>query len=141
MCERLAGYLAVLGLTDAGGDARLAAGQFHDVVLIGQAAYRFPRDERSRRALPAAVALLSALGNAGLPVPAQLDTEYLDAPLGQCHVRLTRLPGGPLGRIGGQPAEDAVVSQLADLRDRLADLGPAPAVRSRVPAAGGDHWA
>jgi aminoglycoside phosphotransferase (APT) family kinase protein len=140
VCERLAGYLAILGLTGAGGDARLAAGQFHDVVLIGEVAYRFPRDDRSRRALPAVVSLLSALGKAGLPVPAPLDTEHLDAPLGRCRVQLTRLAGGPLGQLGGQPAEHAVVSQLADLLDRLAALGPDPAIRSLVPAAGADHW-
>jgi hypothetical protein len=40
--KRLAGYLAVLGVTASGEDAQLAAGQFHDVVLIGEVAYRFP---------------------------------------------------------------------------------------------------
>lgn len=43
-------YLSALGL-DAGADAaHLRRGQFHDVVLRGDIAYRFPRDEESRRA-------------------------------------------------------------------------------------------
>jgi hypothetical protein len=53
MDGRLAGYLGVVGLAarrDHG--ARLAAGQFHDVVLAGEVAYRFPRDKESRRRLP-----------------------------------------------------------------------------------------
>jgi len=40
-------------------------------------AYRFPRDVESRAKLPAAVALLAALGQAGLPVPVPLATNDL----------------------------------------------------------------
>ena len=82
---RLAGYLAVLGLHDQGGTAELLTGQFHDVVLAGDVAYRFPRDEGSRRRLPAAAALLAALDGAGLPtaVPAPLAIDHLRDPLGR----------------------------------------------------------
>ena len=52
MDERLAGYLQVVGLVGhRGHGARLVAGQFHDGVLAGETAYRFPRDEQSRRRL------------------------------------------------------------------------------------------
>ena len=50
------------------GPAEVTRGQFHDVVLRGQVAYRFPRDENSRRLLPARAELLGALGNTPLPV-------------------------------------------------------------------------
>ena len=98
--EGLAGYLAVLGVTGSCADAQLAAGQFHDVVLIGEVAYRFPRDEESRRALPAGVRLLEALGQAGLPVPVPLSGGHVRSPLGRCHVPLTHLPGPPSIRRG-----------------------------------------
>jgi aminoglycoside phosphotransferase (APT) family kinase protein len=139
--ERLAGYLTVLGLARSSGAARLMAGQFHDVVLAGEVAYRFPRDEESRRKLPAVVALLAALGQAGLPVPVPLATGHLRSPLGRCHVPLTRLTGQPLGQIRGRRAEEAVVTELATLLDRLAGLGSDPAIRNLVPRAGADHWA
>jgi Ser/Thr protein kinase RdoA (MazF antagonist) len=137
--ERLAGYLAVLGFTGSAG-AQLAAGQFHDVVLAGEVAYRFPRDEQSRRRLPAAVALLAALARAGLPAPAPLDTGHLHSPLGQCHVALTRLPGCPLGQVSGQDAGQAIVAQLACLLDTLAGLGPDLVIGALVPRASADHW-
>ena len=141
MGERLAGYLAVLGLARSGGTARLVSGQFHDVVLVGEVAYRFPRDVESRAKLPAAVALLAALGQAGLPVPVPLATSHLHSPLGQCHVPLTRLAGQPLGQISGRRAEQAVVTELARLLDRLAGLGSDQTIRTLVPRAGADHWA
>jgi aminoglycoside phosphotransferase (APT) family kinase protein len=137
--ERLAGYLAVLELAGSA-DAQLAAGQFHDVVLTGEVAYRFPRDEQSRRRLPAAVALLAARGNAGLPAPVPLETGHLHSPLGQCHVMLTRLPGSPLGQVSGRDAGQAVVEQLASLLDTLAGLGPDPVIGALVPRADADHW-
>jgi len=139
---RLAGYLEVLGLRDQGGTAELLTGQFHDVVLAGDVAYRFPRDEGSRRKLPAAAALLAALDRAGLPtaVPAPLATDHLRDPLGRCYLPLTRLHGGPLAAVSGSHAEDAVITQLAGLLDRLAQLGSHPAIRQLVPRAGPDHW-
>lgn len=141
MRERLAGYLAVLGLAGSSGNARLVAGQFHDVVLAGEVAYRFPRDEESRRRLPAAVALLAALGRAGLAVPVPLGTGHIRSPLGRCRVPLTRLPGEPLGRVSGRQAEQAVVNELAGLLDRLAELGSGQAIQALVPRVGADHWA
>jgi hypothetical protein len=93
MDERLAGYLQVVGLAGhKGHGARLVAGQFHDVVLAGETAYRFPRDELSRRRLPGTVRLLEALSRTGVPVPVPVAAGHLDAPLGRCHVALTRLP-------------------------------------------------
>ena len=79
MRERLAGYLAVLGLTASSGNARLLPGQFHDVVPVDEVAYRFPRDEESRRGLPAAVALLAALGRAVPTVLVPLGTAASEA--------------------------------------------------------------
>lgn len=141
MGERLAGYLTVLGLAAAEGTARLVAGQFHDVVLAGEVAYRFPRDEESRCRLPDAAGLLGMLGRAGLPVPGVLGTGHVGDPLGRCHVPLTRLPGGSLGRVSDPRAEEAVVTELTRLLDRLAGLGSDPAVQAVVPRVGADHWA
>lgn len=141
MHEQLAGYLAVLGVTGSSANARLVAGQFHDVVLVGEVAYRFPRDEESRRRLPAAVALLAALGQAGLTVPVPLGTGHIRSPLGRCRVPLTRLPGEPLGRVSGRQAEQAVVNELAKLLDRLAELGSGHTIQFLVPRADADHWA
>lgn len=120
--ERLAGYLAVLGLAGSSGTARLVAGQFHDVVLAGEVAYRFPWDEESRRKLPAVVALLATLGQVGLPVPVPLATSDVQSPLGRCHVPLCRLAGRPLGQVRGRAAEQAVVTELPWLLDQLAGL-------------------
>jgi Ser/Thr protein kinase RdoA (MazF antagonist) len=141
MDARLAGYLDVVGLAGRQGQrARLAAGQFHDVVLAGEVAYRFPRDEVSRCQLPATVKLLRALSRRGLPVPVPVATGHVDAPLGQCHVALTRLPGEPLGALASRMAADAVVGQLAELLDRLAELGGDPVIQPLVPRAGNDYW-
>jgi Ser/Thr protein kinase RdoA (MazF antagonist) len=141
MDARLAGYLDVVGLAGRVGQRpRLAAGQFHDVVLAGEVAYRFPRDEASRRRLPGAIMLLRALSRRGLPVPAPVATGHVDAPLGRCHVALTRLPGEPLGALASRAAQDAVVGQLAELLDRLAVLGCDPALQLLVPRARNDYW-
>jgi hypothetical protein len=67
----LASYLAAIGpRSDAvsAGKAELRCGQFHDVLLLREFAYRFPRDEQTRRLLPGRVALLRTLGNCELPV-------------------------------------------------------------------------
>ena len=141
MDGRLARYLGVVGLAGRGEHgARLVAGQFHDVVLAGEAAYRFPRDEESRRRLPATVTLLEALSRRGLPVPVPLATSHIDAPLGRCHVALARLPGEQLGALASRTQEDAVVHQLSALLDRLAVLGCDPAIQPLVPRAGDDYW-
>ena len=141
MDERLAGYLQVVGLAGhSGHGARLVAGQFHDVVLAGETAYRFPRDQLSRRRLAGTVTLLEAVGRTGVPVPVPVAAGHIDAPLGRCHVALTRVPGDPLGARDSPRAKDAVVSQLAELLDRLALLGRDPAIRRLVPRVGEDHW-
>lgn len=144
---RLAGYLAVLSAdghqVDAGA-VQLRSGQFHDVVLAGDVAYRFPRDAESRRALPARVALLAALAARQLPatIPAPLDAGHMDRPLGSCYVALSRLTGEPAkaAAVNSPQAEDAIVAQLADLLDRLARLGTDPAVRPVVPPAAANEW-
>jgi Ser/Thr protein kinase RdoA (MazF antagonist) len=141
MDGRLARYLGVIGLAGRGGHgARLVAGQFHDVVLAGEVAYRFPRDEESRRRLPATVTLLQALAWRGLRVPVPVATSHLDAPLGRCHVALARLPGGQLGALASRAAQDAVAGQLAELLDRLARLGCDPAIQPLLPRAADDCW-
>lgn len=124
------------------GDAQLAAGQFHDVVLLGEVAYRFPRDEESRCRLPAVAAVLTALSEAGLPVaiPVPVAAGRLRGPLGECHAPLTRLAGHPLGPVSGHRAEEAVVADLAMLLDRLAEVGSFPAIADLVPRAGADLW-
>lgn len=122
----------------------LRSGQFHDVVLAGSVAYRFPRDEESRRLLPGRVALLTALAEEDLPaaVPVPLGTGWLDRPLGRCYVPLTRLAGRPArpGMLDDRRAADAMSASLAELLDRLAALGTSAAVREAVPRASADDW-
>ena len=68
--RQLADYLAVLRPVSGYDHTELRRGQFHDVVLAGEVAYRFPRDEASRRRLPGAIMLLRALSRrGGVPVP------------------------------------------------------------------------
>jgi len=153
MRERLRDYLAVLaadGYQVAAGTAQLRSGQFHDVVLAGDFAYRFPRDSQSRRALPRRVALLTALADASLPVaiPApvcardELAGEPMRRPVGSCYVALTRVPGSPAdaAMLDAARSSAALVGQLADLLDELARLGTEPAIRRAVPAAGASKW-
>jgi hypothetical protein len=138
-------YLAVIG-KECGdtSKAQLARGQFHDVVLLGEVAYRFPRDEESRRLLPARAELLGALGNSQLPVaiPGLLSKSAVGQPLGRCHVALRRLSGGPIqrARIVGPLAEGAVVSGLARVLDRLGELGADEAVRNVVLRSDPRRW-
>jgi Ser/Thr protein kinase RdoA (MazF antagonist) len=142
--ERLARYLTVIGesrAADGAAGAQLLSGQFHDVVLVGDAAYRFPRDEESRARLPARAALLAVLASRRLPaaVPGLLSQAAVHEPLGRCHVVLRRVPGQPLGpeAVTGQAA---VTGDLAGLLDRLAGLGGDAAIRAVVPRAGGRLW-
>jgi aminoglycoside phosphotransferase (APT) family kinase protein len=138
--DKLARYLDVVGMR--GRDARLVHGQFHDVVLVDEVAYRFPRDEQSRRALPAAVTLLTALNRCQLPVavPVPISTDQMGRPLGSSHVALSRVPGQPIDVIVGARAQGAVIAQLAGLLDRLAELGADPAIGQLVPRTGRDYW-
>jgi aminoglycoside phosphotransferase (APT) family kinase protein len=142
--ELLDNYLAVIGNGRAGGGARLVQGQFHDVVLAGEIAYRFPRDEQSRRLLPQRVALLDVLATCRLPaaVPAPLPGGALYQPLGRCYAALRRLPGEMIGpeQMSSPQAESAVAADLVTLLDRLRDVGGDAAVRAAVPHADGHGW-
>jgi aminoglycoside phosphotransferase (APT) family kinase protein len=142
--DRLLGsYVSVLGL-DVGSDgARLRRGQFHDVVLAGDVAYRFPRDEESRRALPARVALLEVLDAAGtgLPagvIPGPLARPDLSQPTGRCHVALRRLPGRHLSP--DEAGAPGVLAELARVLDALGELGRQPAIAAAVPPADPRYW-
>jgi aminoglycoside phosphotransferase (APT) family kinase protein len=152
--QPLADYLAVVrqvsggeppGLRPVGGERpELRHGQFHDVVLAGDVAYRFPRDEESRRALPGRMALLRVLETCGLPVatPVPLATERtgIREPLGRCHVALTRLRGEPLPRELATRFTAAVIAELGGLLDALRRLGAEPAVSGAVPTADPGQW-
>ena len=147
MAERqLADYLAVIGPISGGSQPELRRGQFHDVVLAGDVAYRFPRDEQSRRALPGRTALLRVLGHGRLPVatPGPLGPAPAGQPeaLGRCHVALSRLRGQPLPRAQAISPRSApiVLGELGRLLDALGELGADPAVRQAVPGADPDHW-
>jgi aminoglycoside phosphotransferase (APT) family kinase protein len=124
--------------------ARLTSGQFHDVVLAGDVAYRFPRDDLARRRLPERAALLTALAGSPLPVaiPEPLDTTHLDRPVGSCYLAVRRLHGEPAvaGLVSGERAQSALAGQLARLLDGLARLGLDSAVRHAVPAVGPQWW-
>jgi aminoglycoside phosphotransferase (APT) family kinase protein len=144
---RLSDYLAVLaddGHSLSGQAPILRSGQFHDVVLTGNVAFRFPRDEESRRRLPDRVALLSALVRCSLPVaiPEPVDTAHLDRPVGSCYVAVRRLQGEPAapGLVTGEAALSALVTPVTGLLDALAALGGADDVTAAVPRAALDHW-
>lgn len=145
--QRLAGYLAVIGQPcgdDGANGPRLARGQFHDVVLLGDRAYRFPRDEESRARLPARAALLAVLASQPLPVtiPGLLSQAALHEPLGRCHIVLRRVPGQRLGHeaVTGPREQAAVIRDLARLLDHLAGLGGDTGIRASVPGADPRLW-
>jgi aminoglycoside phosphotransferase (APT) family kinase protein len=142
--QPLADYLAVVQHVSDGQRPELRHGQFHDVVLTGDVAYRFPRDEESRRALPGRVALLRVLENCQLPVatPVPLATERagIYEPLGRCHVALTQLRGEQLPRELAERHRAAVIAELGGLLDALSGLGAEPAVTDAVPAADPRQW-
>jgi aminoglycoside phosphotransferase (APT) family kinase protein len=145
--QRLAGYLAAVQHLGSAERPELRRGQFHDVVLVDDVAYRFPRDEESRRALPGRVALLRVLANSRLPVatPVPLATAPVgqhQEPLGRCHVALSRLRGQPLAgeRAISPRSEPVVIAELGRLLDALSELGASPAVARVVPGANPDHW-
>jgi aminoglycoside phosphotransferase (APT) family kinase protein len=144
--QLLAGYLTAVQHISGGERPEFRHGQFHDVVLAGDVAYRFPRDEESRRALPGRVALLRVLANARLPVatPMPLATapDAQHEALGRCHVALSRLRGQPLEceQATSPQAEPIVIAELGRLLDALSALGTDPAVAKVVPAADPDRW-
>jgi aminoglycoside phosphotransferase (APT) family kinase protein len=138
-------YLAAVGGACGNGDeagVRLLRGQFHDVVLLGEAAYRFPRDEESRRLLPPRIALLRALRNFEMPVaiPGLLSDAAVGQPLGQCYAMLQRVSGQPAEPDQFAAAQFGVITDLALLLDRLFELGTDAAVREAVPRADPGEW-
>jgi aminoglycoside phosphotransferase (APT) family kinase protein len=138
-------YLAAVGGACGNGDkagARLLRGQFHDVVLLGEAAYRFPRDEESRRLLPARLALLRALRKCEMPVaiPGLLSDAAVGQPLGQCYAVLQRVSGQPAEPDQFAATQSGVITDLASLLDRLIELGTDAAVREAVPRADPGEW-
>ena len=142
--ELLSRYLQAIDDGGGSNDACLLRGQFHDVVVRGDVAYRFPRDEKSRRLLPARIALLRALRQCDLPVaiPGLLSDVAAGRPLGRSYAVLQRVPGRPAApdlRAGGS-ATAAVVSDLAALLERLSELGADGAVRAAVPPADSQSW-
>jgi len=142
--QLLASYLAAVQQASGGEQPEFRHGQFHDVVLAGDVAYRFPRDEESRRALPGRVALLRALGNCRLPVATPVPLPTAPAAqheaLGRCHAALTRLRGEPLPPELAARFEAAVIAELGGLLDALRGLGAEPAVRDAVPTADPRQW-
>jgi aminoglycoside phosphotransferase (APT) family kinase protein len=145
--SRLDRYLEVLGSDGhppPGGAVTFRSGQFHDVVLTGEVAYRFPRDAETRRRLPGRVALLCALTRCELPVaiPEPVDTSHLDRPVGSCYVAVRRLTGEPAepGPVTGEAAVHALATRLARLLDALAALGGTEDVRRAVPSAAANQW-
>jgi len=145
--DLLGEYLAAAGASLSNGDmadARLLSGQFHDVVLLGEVAYRFPRDEESRRLLPARIALLRVLRNCELPVaiPGLLSDDAVGKPLGQCHAALQRVPGQPIepDQFAEAAAQPGVITDLTLLLGRLLELGTDAAIREAVPRADPRSW-
>lgn len=143
----LAHYLTVIGATcgsDDAAEAKLLRGQFHDVVLRRDVAYRFPRDEESRRLLPARVALLRVLRKSELPVaiPGLLSDSAVALPLGQSFAAFQRVPGQPLppGSLASGAAAAGAITDLAALLDRLRELGTDAAIRQAVPQADRLWW-
>jgi aminoglycoside phosphotransferase (APT) family kinase protein len=144
--QLLASYLAAVQHASGGERPEFRHGQFHDVVLVGDVAYRFPRDDESRRALPGRVELLRVLGNCRLPVatpvPRATAPAALHEALGRCHVALSRLRGQPLEReqATSPQSEPVVIAELGRLLDALSELGADPAVATVVPGADPDRW-
>jgi aminoglycoside phosphotransferase (APT) family kinase protein len=154
--QRLAAYLAVIGDAAIGGaviggageghgdsPAQLRSGQFHDVVLVGDVAYRFPRDDQTRRALAARVAVLRVINDCDFPVPVPepLTAAHAgDQEPGRCYVALRRLSGQPLPTPLDPRAEPAVLGELSRVLAALGALGADPAVATVVPGADPDQW-
>jgi aminoglycoside phosphotransferase (APT) family kinase protein len=145
--DQLEKYLSAVRASSGDGDmtgATLLHGQFHDVVLFGNVAYRFPRDEDSRRLLPGRMALLRVLRSREMPapIPALLSDAAVGEPLGQCHAALQRVSGQPIGpdRLAEASAQSSVITDLACLLDRLLELGTDPVIQEVVPRAEPHSW-
>lgn len=136
-------YLATVGTGDQAG-ASLLHGQFHDVVMLDDIVYRFPRDDESRRLLPSRIALLRILQGAELPVaiPGVLSDAAVGDPLGLCHVALQRVAGQPieLEQLAGAAPQPGLVTDLALLLERLLELGADAAIQEAAPRADEHSW-
>lgn len=138
-------YLAVLeGRGERLGDVELRRGQFHDVVLTGSAAYRFPRGEQARRLLPERRAVLSVLAEQrlGFATPVPGAAVHDDEPVGRCFLASSRVPGRPFAAVSGEAYPDSAVG--AELGRVLTALAGATARLAPVldgVGAEGDRWA
>ncbi len=141
--ERLSAYVGAIATEwdgSFGRDAvRLVPGDDHDVVIVGtDAAFRFPRDEDAREALPREVAALDELGRAqpgiGVVLPDVL-LDRSDAPLGRAFVAQRYLAGEPLPRasvaaVGAMAYRFAI--ELARVLDALAAVEITPGLRDAL---------
>ena len=139
---RLSDHIGVIATTWPGSfghrPIRLHPGQDHDVVVMDDVVFRFPRHERALAALPREVAALAGLGGARDDVAAVLPEVLLDcstAELGRAYVAQRRLPGEPLPRasvdaVGPMAYRFAV--ELARVLDALAAVRITPALERVV---------
>ncbi len=145
--QLLGKYLAAAGATSGTGHqavARLLHGQFHDVLVLDDIVYRFPRDDESRRLLPSRIALLRILQCAELPVaiPGVISDAAVGEPLGLSQVALQRVAGEPieLEQFADAAPQPRVVTDLALLLERLLELGGDAAIQEAVPRADQHSW-
>jgi len=104
---------------------RLHEGRDHDVVLVGTAAaFRFPRHEDARQALPREVPAIAQLSDPGVVLP-NVRLDRSDAPLGRAFVGQRFLDGEPLPRASVDavgPMAYRFAAELARVLDALADV-------------------
>ena len=102
---------------------RLHEGRDHDVVLVGTAAaFRFPRHEGARQALPREVAAIAQIRDPGVVLPNVL-LDCSDEPLGRAFVGQRFLDGEPLPRASVDavgPMAYRFAAELARVLDALA---------------------
>lgn len=139
----LADYLAVIAERSAGdglGRARLARGQFHDVVLTATTAYRFPRTEAARALLPGRAEVLAALARIGFgfAVPRPLSMVGADQPVGRCYLATTLVPGRPLAADDPRARPATLAAELARVLAGLA--GATARLADVVAVAGRRRW-
>jgi aminoglycoside phosphotransferase (APT) family kinase protein len=124
---RLSAYVGVIATAWDGSFGR-DPGHDHDVVLVGtRAAFRFPRHQEARHALPREVAALAGLGaTPGTELPDVLPHVFLDRAddeLGRAFLGQRFLPGEPLPRASVDavgPMAYRFAAELARVLDALA---------------------
>ncbi|GIH14949.1 phosphotransferase family protein [Rugosimonospora africana] len=117
MTGQMISYLAVISERHelpGNGAIELRRGQFHDVVLTGTTAYRFPRHEVDRMLLHRRATVLSAMAaqNLGFAVPVPLAVPNLDEPVGRCYLATSRVPGEPLADGGAHVSPHRLGAEL-----------------------------